>query len=187
MALVAVAAACLVGCDAAPTPSTDSDRLATFDQDGLSFAYPSSWRPYHHDVVSSFSSSIGDLATVPVPDPCVRTQTDSGTEIACSDRFRLIPDSLVVHITAGGFPGWDVTHLPPNARALQVGGRRAFVEEGVPPDLAVGADVVVTWSIERPEAEWNFYVIQALIRGPAVDAIRAQLAHLIDTVRFAAP
>src|SRR4051794_11521162 len=96
LGLVAMVGAALAGCesDSVVPPAG----FATFDADGMTFAYPAAWRAYRHDVVSSFSWSIIDLATVDVPNPCTTTTIGVATETRCGDRFRLLPNSLVVHV-----------------------------------------------------------------------------------------
>ena len=182
-----MAAALVLGsCGTSPTPpQSDSGRLQTFDEQGMTFAYPDNWRVFHHQETSSFSSSIVDLATVDVPEPCVTRAVAGGTETACADRFRLDPNTLVVHVTANGFPGFDIVKSrPPNAQPLVVDGRQAFIERRSPEDPAVAADEDVAWTVARVEAAGNFYVIEALIRGPDVGPIEDQLQQLIASLRF---
>jgi hypothetical protein len=181
---LALAVAAMSACDAsAPDSPPSGDR--TFHEGGLTFTYPATWHIFQHEAVSSFSILIADLATVDVPPPCITTRLANGVETACSDRFQLDPDSLVVHVLVGGFPGWDVVaSRPVAARPLAIGGRRAYVQEGPPENAVTGAQVEVSWTIERPEAQSNYYTITALIRGPDLDRIRAQLEQLIASVRF---
>jgi hypothetical protein len=151
----------------------------------LTFVYPDAWQEFHHPVVSSFSTSIADLATVDVPEPCVSRPVAVGTETVCADRFRLTPNTLVLHVVANGFPGFDIVRSrPPGATALVVGGRPAYVERRAPDDPAVGADFTVTWTVSRPEALGNFYTLEALIRGPDSGPLEDQLRRMIASLRF---
>ncbi|HEV7809729.1 MAG TPA: hypothetical protein VGO64_03950, partial [Candidatus Limnocylindrales bacterium] len=109
-----VLAALLAGCGtAAPPPAGRSpgsgspQGFATFDEGGVTFLYPAGWRVFHHLATSSFSSSIADLATIDVPDPCVTTSDAVGTSTECGDRFHLEPNTLVVHLE----PNTLVVHL----------------------------------------------------------------------------
>ena len=185
LGLVAVVGAALAGCESDPVVPTAG--YATFDAEGMTFAYPAAWRAFRHDVVSSFSWSIIDLGTVDVPNPCTK-QIGAATEMRCGDRFRLLPNSLVVHVEGRAFAGWDIdASRPPAARGLLIGGRRAYVEETLPFDPAVGADLVITWTIDRPGAHGNVFTFRALLRGPDLQPIRDQLQELIGSIRFHAP
>jgi hypothetical protein len=181
------AGALLASCGTQPPP-TGSGGLRTFDEGGLTFTYPDVWQEFHHSVVSSFSMSIADLATVDVPEPCLSRPVAVGTETVCMDRFRLAPNTLVVHIMTNGFPGFDIVRSrPPGARALVVGGRPAFVERRAPDDPAVGADAVVAWTLSRFDVPDNFFTITALIRGPDSASLEDQLQRLVASLAFKQP
>jgi hypothetical protein len=151
------------------------------------FSYPAAWTIFHHDFTSSFSSSIADLATVDVPDPCTTTSDGVGTETTCADRFRLGPDTLVVHVTANGFPGFNILDKPPGAAALTVDGLLAYFESGPPDDPATGADQSLVWTLTSPSTVDNSIRIQALVRGPDLGGITGQLRTLIASIRYDPP
>jgi hypothetical protein len=176
----------VVACGSGPAPTSAGPVFATFDGDGLSFDYPAAWHVFRHESVSSFSSLIVDLGTVDVPEPCITTPNAfGGSDSACADRFHLAPDTLVVHVSANGFPGFDIVRSrPPLAVPVVVAGRAAFVEQAAPDDPVVGADLVISWTIDRPEAESNSYSVVALIRGPDIEPIKAQLLQLVQSLRF---
>jgi hypothetical protein len=106
-----------------PSQPSSSGALAHFDAEGLAFDYPATWREFHYQVDSSFSHVIAYLATVDVPVPCQTILHSASTEIDCADRYSLAPDSLVVSITANGWPGFSISNLPAGALPLTVGGR----------------------------------------------------------------
>ena len=140
----------------------------------------------------SFSHLIADLATVDIPEPCATTEVSVGTEVVCADRFQLKPDSLVVHIASGGFPGFDIRHLPAGAMTLTVDGQPAFVRDLTAKDLTaddprVGADVTRIWTLSIVGAPGDFYQIEALIRGPDLGPIEDQLTALIASLRYDPP
>jgi len=151
------------------------------------FSYPADWRIFHHIVQSSFSTSIADLATVDVPEPCTTTNDAVGTTTACADRFHLGPDTLVVHVTENGFPGFNILKKPPAAAALIVDALPAYFETLPPDDPAVGADQTLIWTLARPSSVDNFFQIAALVRGPDLGVITDQLRTLISSVRYEPP
>jgi hypothetical protein len=184
-AVLLLLVAAVVGSCGTNPPPTSAGGLRIFDEGGLTFVYPDAWQEFHHPVVSSFSTSIADLATVDVPEPCVSRPVAVGTETVCADRFRLTPNTLVLHVVANGFPGFDIVRSRPRgAAALVVGGRPGYVERRAPVDQAVGADFVVQWTVPRPEAPGNFYTLEALIRGPDSGPLEDQLRQMIASLRF---
>jgi hypothetical protein len=182
--LLAGVALVMAAC-AGPTPPSDtSSGLATFHEDGLVFDYPAAWRPFRYEMVSSFSNLIVYLATVDVPDPCTRT----ANSIACGQGFQLIPNSIVVTISGGGFPGFSILDgQPPGARAFVVDGLPAYVEQLEPQDRAQGADLSMHWTIARPGSVDNYYTIQADIRGPDVASRLQQVEALVKGLRYDPP
>lgn len=174
------------GMSASPLPAATG--LRTFDEEGLVFAYPAAWREFHHPYFSTMSNSIADLATVDVPEPCATSAVSGGTQVECADRFRLTPNSLVVHVMGNGNPVFDILkNRPADATPLTVGGLPAYLEETAPVDPAVGADLRLTWTLSRPGFVDNFYTIAALIRGPAVGPMTDQLQALIASLRYDPP
>lgn len=181
----------LAGCgtSAPPAPNESSasgaaNGLAAFDEGGIAFVYPAGWRVFHHRETSSFSSSIADLATVDVPEPCV-TMTDAvGTSTECGDRFHLEPDTLVVHVTSGGMPGFTILQPPAGAETIAVDGLPAWFVAAHPENPAVGADAAFTWTLARPQSVDNFLSISALVRGPDVAVLKASLDALIASVHY---
>jgi hypothetical protein len=178
----------VIACGSGPAPTSPGPAFATFDGDGLSLEYPVAWQGFRHESVSSFSSLIVDLGTVDVPAPCISTPNAfGGSDTACADRFHLAPDTLVVHVSANGFPGFDIVRSrPPLAVPVVVAGRAAFVEQAAPDNPMVGADLVISWTIDRPEAPSNSYTVVALIRGPDIEPFKAQLQQLVQSLRFRA-
>ncbi len=165
-------------------PSSPAGDLRTFDESGLTFAYPAAWRELHYSVNSSFSSVIAYLATVDVPDPCITTVEPSFTSIDCANRFVLTPGSLVVTISSNGMPSFDLSDSrPAGATALTVDGLPAY-RETVPTD---SADQGLRWTLSLPGSVDNFYTIDAQLRGPGLDEMRAQLDALIASLRYDPP
>jgi hypothetical protein len=151
-AVLLLCATAVVGSCGTNPPPTSAGGLRIFDEGGLTFVYPGAWQEFHHPVVSSFSTSIADLATVDVPEPCTsRPVAWGGIETVCVDQFGLTPNTLVLHVVATAFPDLGIVpSRPPGAIVLLVGGRPAYMERRAPDDPAVGADSVVRWTLSRP-------------------------------------
>ena len=168
-----------------PAGSADPASLRTFDEEGITFSYPAAWHELHFTVDSSFSHLIADLATVEVPVPCTTTVTPSFTEIACADRYQLVPDSLVVSVSSGGMPGFDILdRRPVGATPLTVGGLPAYFESA---PATSPTDLSLVWTISRPGTVDNFYEVRADMRGPGLDQMRSQLEAMIQSLRYDPP
>jgi hypothetical protein len=190
---VALVAACTSGPPTATltpgpaAPDAGAGGFSTFHAGGLVFSYPAAWRVFHHEMTSSFARSIADLATVDVPEPCLTTQDAVGTSTSCADRFHLEPDTLVVHVTAGGFPGFDILHRPADAKAVDVDGLPGYLQTGPSDQPMLGADRSWTWTLPSPGTVDNSYQVRAVVRGPDLDLMTSQLQSLIASVRYDPP
>ncbi len=173
-----------------PTPGQSGPPgLASFDEGGLAFAYPAAWHEFHWQVQSSFSNVIAYLATADVPEPCITTTYSDRTEVVCADRFHLAPNDVVVTVSGNGWPGFDMLrHRPDDATPLLIGGLPAYVEPATPTQAsAAGADADMTWTLSRPGSVDNYYTVRAQLAGPRLDDERAEVAALIDSVRYDPP
>jgi hypothetical protein len=175
-----------------PPSSSSASDLRTFDEGGLTFAYPGAWQELHFTVDSSFSHLIAVLATIPVPTPCATAVTASFTEIDCTAHFQLVPHSVVVQVQEGGMPGFDISHVPDGASPMTVDGQPAYLRDTSGPALTtdeppVGADLVRTWTLSNPGALDNYFEIDAFIRGPNLGSIEEALASLVASLRYDPP
>lgn len=202
--LVALLALSAAGCaSAAGTPvTTDSmsgevsqdpggvsaSGMRTFNESGLVFDYPASWREFHGQSVSSFSSLIAYLGTVPVDASCSSKPSNGGVETTCGEHFQLVSNSLAVAVRANGFPNFSVLNVPAGALSMVIGGLPGYQEVGPsPPGDPSGAETVVTTTIAHPALIDNYYTITASLRGPDVAPMRTQLDALIASLRFDPP
>jgi hypothetical protein len=169
---------------ASPPASAAAADLRTFDEGGLAFAYPAAWHEFHYVMTSSFSNQIAYLATVDIPEPCTTTVDPSFTTTQCANRYQLTPGTLVVSISGGGSPGFDMTaSRPAGSTALTIGGLPAYLETISTP----AADQELRWTLSSSGLVDNFYSLDAQMRGPGIEAMRAQLEALIASVRYDPP
>jgi hypothetical protein len=158
--------------------------LTHFDEQGLSFDYPATWREFHYQMDSSFSHLIAYLATVDVPVPCQTILRSDSTEIDCADRYSLAPDTLAVAITSNGQPGFRISNHPDGVLPLTIGGLPAYLTVTKPS----GDTLSLVWTLSRPDGPSdNYYQIAATVRGPTADTLRAQLEALIASVEYDPP
>jgi hypothetical protein len=158
--------------------------LAHFDEGGLAFDYPATWREFHYAVDSSFSHVIAYLGTVDVPVPCQTILRSDSTEIDCADRYSLAPDTLVVAITANGSPGFSISNHPDGVLPLTIGGLPAYLAVTKPSEGILS----LVWTLSRPDGPPdNYFQIAATVRGPNSETLRAQLDALIGSVQYDPP
>ena len=185
-------AVALAACGAQPRMSPGQglaaqSGLATFDEGGLVFEYPATWRVFHHDERSSFSNLIAFLATVDVPTPCATSQINGGTQIECADRFHLDPNTIVVKVEGNAWPGFDILgHPPAGATAVTIGDLPGYVEAiQAPPQT--GADRAMRWTISRPGMVDNYFTLTAIIRGPDVERLKTEAETMVSSLRYDPP
>lgn len=162
--------------------------MRTFNESGLLFEYPASWREFRGQSVSSFSTLIAYLGTVPVDASCSSKPSNGGIETQCHEDYQLMPNSLAVAIRANGFPNFTVLDVPAGATSMVIGGLPGYQEVGpsFPGDTS-GAETVVTTTIARPGSIDNYYTITASLRGPDFDRLQAAVDALIGSLRFDPP
>jgi hypothetical protein len=96
--------------------------------------------------------------------------------------------STMWHSIADLATGFDILEKrPAGATSMTVGGLPAYLEESIPVDPAVGADVSLTWTLSMPGSVDNFYTISALIRGPDVGPLKGQLRALVASLPYDPP
>jgi len=154
----------------------------SFHATGLAFRYPAIWRPVTwSDDVSSFSGLVVALSTGRQHDPCQRAVKPQVTSVSCADPVDgLPPGGVLVRWTSNGFPNW---HAPPaNTR---IGGRPAT--ETVSTDnwcTALGGTRTIKVVI-RGKVGFNWYGMDACLRGPGIAAGQAEISAMLASVRFA--
>jgi len=186
VAIAALVLAALLGFNPLePGPADDEARAGTvtFHEGGLVFEAPAAWKVYRYENVSSFTSVVAYLATVEVPDPCIR----GPNSISCGVGFRLEPGTLAVTITASSFPGGTALDNPQaDAVRIEVGGLPGL-REAAPPFPGAGADASVEWRFARPGSINNWFLIRADVRGPGEEGLLAAVERMVQSVRFDPP
>ena len=167
-----------------PNPSPPAEGLQAFDEAGITFAYPASWREYHVTSNTSMVSQFAELATGNIPSLCTANTEPSPSGSACPDVEQLPPGSMTVSISNAAELGWaPALNRPPGTTALTVDGLPAYSR--TPPSPS--ADLTLEWAISRPDSLDNYYMIDALLQGPGLDQMRQQLSALVASLRYDPP
>jgi hypothetical protein len=107
---------------------------------------------------------------------------------ACCD-LSLPPDALAVTVAFGRYPNFDITQYaqhPPAGAPTTVAGHPAVytLEE---PYTAYGADRRLTRTIGFPDRQgWEVFIV-ALLRGPQLDALQAEVERVIGSLSVTLP
>jgi hypothetical protein len=164
-----------------PAASPPGGGLQTFDEDGITFAYPAGWRDYQVFSDTSMSSEFAELATANIPNPCATSPQPSPVGSVCPDTNPMPPGSMVVDFSDSGVLGFAPgMSRPPRSTALTVDGLPAYF--WTPPSPS--ADQTVAWAISRPGSLDNYYEIEARLQGPGINQLRQQLDALIASLRY---
>jgi hypothetical protein len=193
LGLLLVVASCSTGSgpsdpagSTSPVPTAEATGLAHFSQDEWSFDYPAGW---HYEptpaLISSFYNVVGYLGSSPVDTSQICQTTP--TESRCNPHGYDLPSgNVVITIATWGSPMIDPVAFydhPADGTRIEVGGMAAIFSEG----QQSSDRVLLTWKIERPTAFDNWVQLEADMRGPGLDTLRAQVEALTASFRFAPP
>jgi hypothetical protein len=188
MRAVALAAVLLITA-ACGSPASDGSGGAAavgtvpWQQDDLAFEHPSNWTwlPFKKAVRDKDATVLGYLATTPIDLDAICSGSKKHPKCDV-DGYDLQPGTLVVTITTGHDLSADVWQDEPgaDATALIAGGMPALLREGSDADN----DILLSWSIARPDASGGWYQVDAEMRGPGEAAMRQQLDALLTSVAF---
>jgi hypothetical protein len=171
-----------LGCrarDTTPTPRR------FHHESGIVFDTPPGWTL--HDASASFDggSIIAVLGTQPVDPRCGTRHVD----INCYNERALEPGTIAVVVGTGSFRGGTIFD-DRTSGPLEIGRERVEID-GLPaivyrygPGGYHGQDEGLGWQIAFPKSVLRVYGIEARLRGPGVERMRAQLDALIASLRF---
>jgi hypothetical protein len=154
---------------------------------GVSLFYPAGWTvstvPWP---VGGKAGSATFLGTVPATVTMVPLADGSGGYRFDGFVTALTPGSVVVRILVDDGRMSLGTFLadPATATATQIGGRPAITGPSVPLGRT-GADASTTWVVALGDANGRRIVITALMAGPGLDALLAQVDALVASISFA--
>ena len=175
--LVALAASC----------STESGPAGSrrFHDAGVAFDYPATWTL--HDAKASFSggSVLAVLGTQPVDERCGGDHVD----INCYYERKLEPGTISVIVGTGSFRGRTMFDeqvrgdLEVARERMEIGGLPAIVYRYGPGGY-YEQDEGLGWQIAFPTSVLKVYAIEARMRGPGLEAMRADLQRVVASLGF---
>ena len=167
--------------------------LAHFDRDGLAFDYPAAWSVTtsglneHYITILDFLGTGSGSAGCTLITPGPLDQFISSTE--CGIDIKLDPGQVVVELSQQNGPPRVVIDpgLPTTGggQRVTVGGLPAVASTNTDPRY--GAEVALTWELSMPAQLYGSYSINAYLRGPGVEAQRAQVEALVASIVYDPP
>ena len=152
--------------------------------DDLTFTRPSNWQwsalespvPVENGAVVGYLVSPGVDAAALCSDDKAEACALSAADIGAG--------SAAVELTSGSSLAADVwqDEAPADAEAMTTGGMPALYREATE-----GEDQLLSWTVARPEPAGGWYRLDARLRGPGQEALRAQLESLVGSITFAPP
>lgn len=150
---------------------------------GISFRYPEAWTVYPATAVGSFGSVFAVLASADLSE-CGGL---GGLDVNCAYGRPLAPGTLRVVVGTGAMRNGSLFDLePPDGWRLFVDGLPGVVME-TGPNSADASDLTLSWTVARPGLIDNVYTLNASLRGPGIEEIRAQLDALVASIRYDEP
>lgn len=152
--------------------------------DDLAFTRPSTWQwsALTAPVPADDGEVLGYLVT-PGVDAASQCTADDAEACALS-ADDIGAGSVAVELTGGSSLTSDVwqDETPADAEAVTAGGMPALFRESTD-----GEDQVLSWTVARPETAGGWYRLDARLRGPGQEGLRAQLDALVASLSFEPP
>lgn len=191
--IVLVGSACLGGGSTAHTTGGSTDTAAAlssvrwqrFSDSTVSFRYPSAWRSYRWQFMTSFSNALVYLSTGREHNPCVTTTTKSSETVRCHSALaQLEPAGVFVTWMQWGMPAMSYKHFP--GKPSRIGGRPARIHVGGADRdcTSLGGQETITAYVASRVARDNWIAMIACLRGPNLATSTAQVEHMLATTTW---
>jgi hypothetical protein len=161
--------------------------LAHFHRDGLAFDYPASWHAsvsgfnMHYSTILDFVGSGSGSATCNAVTPGPGEDFISGSE--CGQTLDYGPGQVIVSISRQYGPPMVSPIDPTDTSALQAGQKYVTVG-GLPAMFFDDGGTQLSWIMSVPGQVGQRYVIQADMKAPGIDVMRAQVQAMVAGLRF---
>ncbi len=172
---------------ATPGPSLQSPAdlgpTQAFTFGSVAFEAPRGWFAAGSETRQRYSSAVASIAGFDIVARCPDPANPGSLDLACVQSLVLEPDQALVTITAGS-PAFVVDVEPPQDQVTTVGGFPAVSSSGVPVGRS-GADERRRWHVTT-SSTGSWVEIDALLRGPALGPLRAQVEAIVGSITFPA-
>ena len=175
---------------ATPSPATAAT-ASRFTASGIAFDYPSGWDATQLDVQRHYETVLGLLGNGGFAEACP-SDAQPGEFNTCTEQLALAPSTVVVKVSLWHLPtpagmsqvGYQ-QYADPSAVPMMVAHQRAVLERLGEP--LAGGDQHWLWLIDAPGSSGTAYAFEAWLRGPNLEALRAQLDTLVAGASVEAP
>lgn len=175
-----------------PTASSSpapAGSLAHFDQDGLAFDYPASWKTsvsglnMHYITILDFLGTGSGLATCTAITPGPSDKFISSEE--CGASLTVDAGQVMVELSSQDGPPHPGPIDPSDLKALAAG--QKYVTVGGLPAIFEDSGATLDWTLSVPGQLISEYYIHAEIKGPGDEQMRAQVEALVASIRYDPP
>jgi hypothetical protein len=163
--------------------------FAHFDTAGIAFDYPAAWAISYPDFDMHYSRIVAFLGTGTATAAC-QSVGDNGQQ--CGPDIRVGPGQLMVEVAnIFGPPKMspidpaDPAPIADGGRYVTVAGLQAITGDGPAADL--GVDVAIGWTLSKPGSVEGRYALDVRMRGPGLEAMRAQVDALVASLVYSPP
>lgn len=149
---------------------------------GLSFVVPTGWKVRDASIAFSGGSVIAIVGTLAVDPSCGTEHVD----INCYYQQRLGPGTISVVVGAAAYRGSTIFAAAEEAGGLiTIAGSPGFMRiRPATPDDYYLADEHREWSVARPGSVTNAFTVEASLRGPGLERMRADLDALVASIEL---
>ena len=148
----------------------------TFHGSGISFDYPSTWDVAESHTAFSMGSIIAIVGTANL------AACGDPVDVNCAYAANLEPRDLRIVIGTGASPGSSIEE-PPGGFTATIDGMPAIATDSGPIPQ-IDQEKGRSWQIGMPGVVDNWYTLDAAMRGPGLDDLRAQVDALARSIRF---
>jgi hypothetical protein len=160
-------------------------RTTHFASAEISFDYPATWHARTYTMPpATFSSWIVWLSPQPMHPPCITRHGTHNTSITCTDPIsHLQRESILAYWTTNtNLAGF---HRGPGS-PITVGGRHGIwrVQTDTTQAPNLGESELITVTVPTPGSPDSWYQLTALLRGPDLAGLTAQVRTMLHTVHW---
>lgn len=160
-------------------------RTAHFAGAGITFDYPATWHASTYTMPPApFSSWIVWLSPQPMHPPCITRHGTHNTSITCTEPVsHLDRDSILAYWTTNTNPAG---FHPGPGTPITVGGRHGtwHVQTDTTQAPNLGESELITVIVPTPGSRDSWYQLTAMLRGPDVAGLTAQVRTMLRTAQW---
>jgi hypothetical protein len=159
-----------------------STPMKTLIRGRLTLSYPATWRA--HALTLASLNGVSAIAVLGTNDAIADCEANGGTIDSCADRLR--DGDIEISL---GYPRFEfdptsyLTSPSGDSTRLDIDGVPGVLTQGPP---SAGEDLQITLAVGEPDRA-RTYVISGIAKGPDLAKARADMIHVLRSIRWAPP